>query len=399
MKKKYLVFGLLAASSLYTFGQQADSVYRKKKVSKTAVEVVYAHYLQNGNHSAVTGGTGTEKLTVYAPSVTLRKQVDSFSNYTINTGVDIISSASTDNIDYVISSASKVDQRGYLSFDYNRLLNNKQLELGGSGHFSLESDYLSAGFGLSAIHTSKDRRRSFSASLDAYFDDLRWGRLSGERPLKLVYPLELRYNDWFKVHKRQSYNLALSFRQDINQRMTLAVFPGIAYQHGLLATPFHRVYFADSSVHVEQLPEHRLKIPLGIQLNTFIGDRYILRSYYRFYWDDFGMVAHTIELELPVNISPEVSLAPYFRFYSQTAADYFKPFQQQQLQEFYTSDYDLSAFNSYETGLEFLLNRLGNAKPTYFDKVGLRYTWYKRSDGLYAHTITFLTDIIFQRKQ
>lgn len=399
MKKKYIVFGILAASSLYTFGQQADSSYRKKKISKTTIQLVYSHYLQNGNHSAVTGGTGTEKLKVYSPDATITLQCDSSTSYTINTGVDIISSASTDNIDFIVSSASKIDNHAYLNAGINKTIRNKKWILGGNGYFSIESDYLSWGAGVSALHISPDKSREISASFDMYFDDLRWGRLSN-KPLKLIYPVELRTQEWFDTYRRQSYNLSLGWYQTINRRTALAIFPGISYQHGLLSTPFHRVYFTDSSAKVERLPSSRFKVPIGIQLNTFMGDRYILRLYYRFYRDDYDIVAHTVEVELPVKLSTAFTLAPFARFYTQKGVSFFKPFQHHALnEEFYTSDYDLSSFNSYEGGLEMKFSGPPKRLNSFFNKPGLRYVFYKRSDGLRAHTLTLITEFVFQPKK
>ena len=61
LKKKYLIFPLLAAS-FGSPGQKADSIYVKKKLVKTDVQILLSYYTQNGSHSAVTGGNGTEKL-------------------------------------------------------------------------------------------------------------------------------------------------------------------------------------------------------------------------------------------------------------------------------------------------------------------------------------------------
>jgi hypothetical protein len=400
MKKKYIVFGLLAASSLYTFAQKSESNNHRKKVSQTSIQLVYSHYLQNGNHSAVTGGTGTERLTIYSPDITIKKQVDSFRSFSVNTGVDIISSASTDNIDFVMSSASRIDHHAYVNAEYNRDARNKRWGYGVNGYFSIESDYLSAGAGISGNISNADHSREFSASFEFFLDDLRWGRLNGERPLRLVYPDELRGTDWFDNYKRQSYNLNLGIRQIINKKIVLAVFPGIAYQHGLLGTPFHRVFFKDSSVQVERLPGNRVKVPLGIQLNSFLGNKYVLNSYYRFYWDNFGIAAHTIELECNYKATPVIVLAPFIRFYTQQAANFFKPFAEHEIsEEFYTSDYDLSAFESYEGGIELRLNSTGRKKRFVLEELGLRYSYYKRSDGLHAHTITLLSQVQFLRKQ
>src|SRR5207344_9873 len=104
MKKKYLVFGSLALLHLTAKTQPpGDSTTIKPRSSE--IELVYNHYLQNGNHSAVTGGTGTEKLTVYGPAIRILRSSGK-NVYEFNVGADIISSASTDNIDFVISSAS-----------------------------------------------------------------------------------------------------------------------------------------------------------------------------------------------------------------------------------------------------------------------------------------------------
>lgn len=401
MKKKYIVFGLLA-SSLYSFGQKADSIYSKKKLSKTDIQIVYSHYIQNGNHSAVTGGTGTEKLKVFSPDITINRQVDTLTRYSINLGVDIITSASTDKIDFVVSSASLHDKHGYLSFSYNKGVRQSGLTLGGSAHFSIESDYTSLGLGLNANHLSKDKSREWSVSLESFLDDLRWGRLSGVRPLELVYPSELRNREWNDEYLRRSYNLSLGVQQTINKRLLLGIFPGLVYQRGLLATPFHRVYFKDDSLRVENLPISRIKIPVGIQLNAFIGSRCILKSYYRFYWDDWKIIAHTLQLETAIKVSPFFTITPLLRLFTQSGSFYFKPYKEHlSLERYYSSDYDLSAIKSLETGFEIRHVPMGK-KPgrsaLSSNELGIRYAFYKRSDGLYAHIITLLIDLRMAKK-
>jgi len=401
MKKKYIVFGLFTVSSAFGFSQPIVNGYPKKKISKSSIQIVYAQYLQDGNHSAITGGTGTEKLQVYAPELSIQLEVDSLNSYSVDAGIDVISSASMDNIDFVKSSASKLSNRAYLTAGYERKgKQNRNLSFGGKGYFSIESAYLSLGGTLSLNIMSQNKSGEFSAELEGYFDDLRWGRLNGEHPLQLVYPAELRYRHWFDIYRRESYNLNLSWQQTINRRMVLAFLPGLSYQQGLLSTPYHRVFFKDSSLKVENIPRTRLKIPLGIQLNSFIADRYILRSYYRFYWDDFGIRAHTLSLELAVKINPAFTLTPLLRWYTQTGASFFKPYREADLEQvFYSSDYDLSAFSSYEAGIEARFAGFGSAAhPVHLNSLGLRYSFYKRSDGLYAHMLTLLLDLDTRKK-
>jgi len=178
----------------------------------------------------------------------------------------------------------------------------------------------------------------------------------------------------------------------------LVIFPGVAFQNGLLSTSFHRVFFNDSSEKVENLPTHRWKVPLGIQLNRFIADRYILRAYYRFYWDEWGIVANTLQLELPIKITPAFVVSPSFRIYTQHAARYFNPSHQHDtLQQYYTSDYDLSSFNSYEPGLETRFNLAGKRPSAIFNNLLLRYGYYKRSDGLEGHIMTMVVGLAYYK--
>lgn len=391
MKKKYLVFGLFALSSAYGFGQSIANPFPKKKIAKSAIQVLYGQYMQDGEHSAITGGIGTENLQVYSPEFIIGTELDSLRSYSVDAGIDVITSASMDNIDFVKSSASRVSTRAYLTLSYDQQFKKKPNNgVGARGYFSIESAYLSFGGALSYTHNSLDQSKSFSAELETYFDDLRWGRLNGERPLQLVYPSELRYKQWFQAYLRQSFNLSLSFQQTINSRMVLAVMPGISYQSGLLSTPYHRAYFAEGTERVENLPSKRWKFPLGIQLNSFIGDRYILRTYYRFYWDDFGILANTFSADLGIRILPQLTITPSARLYSQTAANFFKPYQLlDTTMAYYSSDYDLSAFNAFELALEgnlaFFARRVHRIE---MNSISLRYSFYKRTDGLYAHMIS-----------
>ena len=399
MKKHYVIIGLLAAA-LTSSGQRLDSAYKKQALSKTDVQVLFSYYTQDNNHSAVTGGIGTENLQVYSPQISIDHQRDSFNTLHIDGGVDIISSASTDNIDFVVSSASKVDARFHTNVGYNRLLRDKQNRIGGSLIYSIESDYTARGARLTWSKTNTDQTRELSANVQMFFDDLRWGRFENGKPIELIYPSELRTKEWFNSHNRNSFNFSFGIYQTLNRRMALGIYPGISYQSGELATPFHRVYFTDESKRVENLPDSRLKIPIGIQLNSFIGSRWILRSYYRFYWDDFGMVAHTFSLESPIKATRVLTFTPFIRLYTQSKADYFKPYKLHDIkQQFYTSDYDLSGFTSYKTGVGIRYAPFNTQHRITFKELELRYAYYKRSDGLHAHMITTYFSFSSQKKR
>lgn len=224
MLKKYILFGVTALSVLSVRSQTRDTTFKKETVNKTEIEILYSHYLQDGNHSAVTGGRGTEKLTVYAPGFRIKRSIKNHS-FSIKAGVDVISSASTDNIDYVVSSASRLDARLYMNTDLSYELKNNVVLSAGTG-ISAESDYTSIPVNAGVSRTSKNKLRSWSVELQAIFDDLTYGRLKKNfvKPYYLVYPSELRFREWYDDHLRRSFNVKFGFTQVINKKMIVGFF-------------------------------------------------------------------------------------------------------------------------------------------------------------------------------
>ena len=413
MRKKYLLIGGLAIFQLFTQAQEIKDT-RIQKVKKTEIELVYNQYFQDGNNSAVTGGTGTEKLTVYGPALKLKQKKNykkgkkvKQRNLSLNIGADVISSASTDKIDAVVSSASLLDTRGYLNVEYGGTSLEKNISVYGGMGFSLESDYLSVGTKLGAIKKNKEESQSLSAEFQFFNDDMRWGRLSKGffNPKTLIYPAELRGTQWNEKYKRYSYNLKLGWTQIINKRNIAAVFPEIAYQAGLLSTPFHRVYFNDGAdapetLGVEQLPDQRLKFGLALKLNTFVGGNLILKNSINSYKDSFGILAIAFENETAIKVNPNFTLSPNVRYYIQNGSDYFKAYKEHDpSEEYFTSDYDLSDIQTYSLGLA-LKYKLKNSKNKkfHFKTITSRYTYYKRSDGLTSHVLSLIFNMEVAKK-
>ena len=167
--------------------------------------------------------------------------------------------------------------------------------------------------------------------------------------------------------------------------------------NGLLSTPFHREYFSDlETPDIERLPSARLKIPLAFRMNYKPTDNLIVRSYYRYYTDDFGIKAHTFNLELPYHITDFLTVAPFYRFHTQTASNYFAPYAEHlSSDQFYTSDYDLSQLTSSKYGLSIAyspLYGLARAKVPLtrrvfmLNSIALRVSRYSRDTGLSGYS-------------
>jgi hypothetical protein len=189
---------------------------------------------------------------------------------------------------------------------------------------------------------------------------------------------------------RDSYSASFTLSQVLTKRLQALLLADIAYQTGQLATLYHRTYFTDGTHKSEHLPDSRFKLPLGIRVNYFAGDRIVVRSYYRYYRDNWGLTAHTLELEVPVKITPFFSLSPFYRYYRQQGVRYFAAYAQHLPGDtYYTSDYDLSSFHSNLLGMGLRYAPPGGLfQLPAFNSLEVRYGHYDRSTGLASDIIT-----------
>ncbi|MCF0075310.1 DUF3570 domain-containing protein [Dyadobacter sp. CY261] len=390
MKKITLTVAALLGWLGSVSAQVQDSVstgYKARKLKIEEVNFVTGYYNQTGNNSAITGGIGTENLFDVANSLEVkltrtdkRNRVHTFTG---DLNIDFYSSASQDNIDpLTISSASKTDTHIYPTISWNVKNDRTRTNKGATLSYSTEFDYQSVGFNVNFSKLSKDNNREITIKAGTFQDTY-----------KVILPLELRpagygsgsQTDSAQVptQSRNSYNGSLSLSQIVNERFQLLIMVEPTYQEGLLGTPFHRTYFTDGSARVERLPDTRFKIPVGLRGSYFLGDKIILNGFYRFYADDWGMRAHTFSLETPIKITPFVSVSPFYRFNTQSSIRYFAPYIQHDPQsEYYSSDYDLSSFQSHYFGSGIRFASPGGVLGIrHFASLEVRYGHFYRNAG------------------
>ncbi len=224
---------------------------------------------------------------------------------------------------------------------------------------------------------------------------------------------------------RNSYSLSFFLSQILSKRVQASLFFDLVRQEGLLSTPYHRIYFADKANYyigdagyipvyttpenlgvfqladdIERLPSTRFKVPIGARLNYYLNETFVLRTYYRYYMDDWGLNAHTANIDLPVRFGPKFSVIPSYRFYAQNAVKYYAPYETHlSTEEYYTSDPDLAKFNSNQYSLALNYNDIFNKIK--ISRLGLKnanikYSHYSRSDGLKADIVSFGLKFIIQ---
>ena len=400
------------------------SVPVSRAAEETTVDIIGGYYQQDGTHGAVEGGRGTEHLTDVPPAIIVNVPLDTVSRLTANVGADFYASASTDRIDFALSTPSARDVRIHGDFSYSREHKHTGTLWGASAGVSKEYDYLSFNLAGSFAKTSRDGNRQLGLAGQVFFDQV-----------TLITPYELRTNYVpstttsrgernYGTDTRQTYNFTATYSQVLSKRLQVAISTELVSQNGLLSTPFHRVYFRDSTTpnpepvvsdanfsarvatapQTELLPRSRLKYPVSLRLNYYATDLLQIRAFYRFYQDNFGIVAHTAELEVPVKVTPFFVVYPFYRYHTQTAAAYFAPFLQHSIRDdYYTSDYDLSAFSAHKVGLGLRYSPVyglarfhvpgqtaqGLPRVMRLKSVDVRYAHYQRSTDLVANIVSF----------
>jgi len=388
----------------------SPSVPVSRPADEATIDIIGGYYEQDGSHGAVEGGRGTQQLTDVPPAIIVNVPLDTVSRLSVNVGADFYSSASTDRIDFALSTPSAHDVRYHGDFGYSREQKARGTIWGAGAGVSKEYDYLSFNVTGSFAKTSQDGNRQLSLAGQVFLDQV-----------TLITPLELRPGYTgnltgkgnYGTDKRQTYNFTATYSQVLTKRLQAAISTELVSQNGLLSTPFHRVYFRDNpdpnlapavggdfsarattAARIEALPRSRFKYPVSLRLNYYATDLVQVRGFYRFYNDNFGITAHTLELELPVKVTPFFVLYPFYRYHTQTAATYFAPFGQHSISDtYYTSDYDLSAFSANKVGLGLRYspvygigrfhvpgrNAQGLSRVMRFKSLDLRYAHYQQT--------------------
>lgn len=338
------------------------------------------------------------------------------------------------------SGASQSDTWAGATVGYSHSSDNRNTVLDAEVSVANEYDYSSFGFGGGITKLFNDKNTTLGLNAKVYLDS--W---NPRYPTELDSYLEAGGNlnagffnsvsiwdqsqeestAWHPVtgfslidqKNRNSYSLSLNLSQILTKNAQIQLIVDLVKQQGWLANPMQRVYFQDVPNYyignpesipyyttprnrdvfqladdIERLPDTRFKIPVGLRFNYYINEILALRTYYRYYSDDWGVRSNTAQLEVPIKVSDKFTLYPSYRYYDQTAADYFAPYEQHlSTEEFYTSDYDLSKFqaNQYGFGInytdifaKFHIWQLG------LKSIDLRYNHYKRDTGLTADIIS-----------
>lgn len=410
--------------------------YKKRVLDDTEIDFLVGYYNQDGDNAAVSGGKGTEELKDLAPTITVSIPMNEDDVLTVEAGISAYTSASSSNVNpfdenkaaspwQASSGASSSDIWMHAAGTYAHSSDDRNKLWSGKLSISSEFDYFSLGLGGSLTRLFHEKNTEISLSGNIFLDQ--WS---------LIYPEELRpfkaggdginstlftqnqvtgnpdYSPSFNElgsKNRNSYSLGFTFSQILSKSLQASLMADWVLQRGLLSTPFQRVYFADVpdsyidefqlADDIEQLPDSRMKFALGGRLNYYLNEIFVLRSFYRYYTDEWGIRSHTASLELPIKLGSKFTVSPSYRYYQQSAADYFAPYEQHlSTEQYYTSDYDLSKFNANQYGIGLTYTDVFTKSHIWklkIKSIDLKYNYYERDSGFKANLISFGMKFIY----
>lgn len=218
------------------------------------------------------------------------------------------------------------DQRTALAFSVERPLGNG-LRASAGANVSHEYDFDSIGANGALAWDFNDRNTTLSLGL-AYESDRIKAVGSAPQGLRPAYAAD---TPRAASLSRNVADVLIGVTQVMSRRWLMQANLGIGRGSGYHSDPYKVLSVVDGGTGLlagtryvtEQRPDTRLRTSLYWQNKVMLKDD-VLDVAYRFYRDDWGVRAHTLDLRYRVEIGAGVHVEPQLRTYRQTAADFWR---------------------------------------------------------------------------
>jgi len=237
-------------------------------------------------------------------------------------------------------------------------------------HLSKEYDYLSIAVNGSLAKDFNQKNTTVSAGLSLAFDTI---DPEGGRPVAFSemvidqgqFANEEAYQAVFDATRQEgtddksTVDLMFGVTQIINRRMLMQFNYGFSMSDGYHTDPF-KVLSVVNDQGLTQALVHEDRPTERTRHNFYWQTKYALDNgvadiSYRYATDDWDINSHTIDSRLRFNLSDNTYIQPHFRYYQQSAAEFYQPFllEGTALPTFASADYRLGEMTAYTIGLKY----------------------------------------------
>lgn len=276
----------------------------------------------------------SDHTTVVSPLVAISRDTWRGGTLSASYVADVVSSASID----VVSNATKH-------------MSDFRSEISGSVSQKVRATTIAASYVYSTEHDYASHNASFSLTQDLLQKNttLAFGAAFSQNTVRRTGDEAFRRELW-------TAGASGSWTQTLTRKAILQLSYSFSYNNGYQASPYRfvRVYNTDNTDVLYKVPETepglRLRHAFVAGVNGFLGRGAVLQGDYRFYFDDWGLQSHTLQLRLLITIK-DLTIRIRERFYYQQGVNFYRPYYTE-VQQYMTADRELTTFASNLIGLK-----------------------------------------------
>ncbi len=201
------------------------------------------------------------------------------------------------------------------------------------GSLSVEKDYQSYGASISYKVDSDDRLTTYTTGFATTYDKIYRKTDGTPEPLSNVED-----NSIFSNGERYTYEAIIGMSHVINSKTVAELNYTLSYSDGYHTDPYKVISqvrlvedtdtgqytWAELERYYESRPDSRFRHTVFTSMAHQYGESgETVHASYRLYTDDWGITSQTLDLHHRTPLDDASYLEPHFRYYQQTAADFF----------------------------------------------------------------------------
>lgn len=239
----------------------------------------------------------------------------------------------------VVMSGATIDDTRY-DYSVGAQYFGEKFTISPSIGYSKEKDYTAISGSLEVEYEFPNKATSISGGIAVSFDE--------------VDPTQLAGTPRVSNEDKENYSLFGTINQVINKHTIIQSTLGVSVYDGFLSDPYKQVWVAGNTL-ADNRPDDRTQFTWSTRLRRYselFGAA--MHVDYRFYYDDWDVRSHTLDLGLHKVTESGWAFDTSLRYYTQTQAEFYEPFYRQvRADGEYSSDYRLSPYGaiSFRLGL------------------------------------------------